>query len=61
MEAEVDYVRIYQPIKPLTQAEEAIWGCASAGNEVMLDLLEGVHFLQEGGLMTDGSWFSLMT
>ena len=42
MEAEVDYVRIYQPIKSLPLAEEVIWECGGARNDVMLDLLEGV-------------------
>lgn len=39
---EVDYVRIYQPIKslPLAVAREA--ECASAQNDVVLDLLEGM-------------------
>jgi hypothetical protein len=40
VEAEVDYVRIYQPIKSLPLAEEALWECAAARNHVMLDLLE---------------------
>ena len=43
VEAEVDYVRIYQPIKSIPLAEEAVWECASARNDVMLDLLEGVN------------------
>ena len=43
VEAEVDYVRIYQPIKSIPLAEEAVWECASARNDVMLDLLEGVY------------------
>lgn len=43
VEAEVDYVRIYRPIKSLPLAEEAIWECAAARNDVMLDLLEGMY------------------
>ena len=43
VEAEVDYVRIYQPIKSIPLAEEAIRECAAARNDVMLDLLEGMY------------------
>lgn len=43
VEAEVDYVRIYQPIKSLPLAEEAVWECSAARNDVMLDLLEGMY------------------
>lgn len=41
---EVDYVRIYQPIKSslVEVTEEAIWECAAARNNVKLDVLEGV-------------------
>lgn len=46
VEAEVDYVRIYQPINSLPLAE-----CAAARNDVMLDLLEGM--LVCGKEMTD--------
>lgn len=48
VEAEVDYVRIYQPIKSLPLAEEAIWECAAARNDVTLDLLEGVYVCGKG-------------
>jgi hypothetical protein len=48
VEAEVDYVRIYQPIKSLPLAEEAIWECAAARNDVMLDLLEGMYVCGRG-------------
>lgn len=51
VEAEVDYVRIYQPIKSLPLAEDVIWDCAAARNDVMLDLLEGMYFCRKG--MTD--------
>lgn len=51
MEAEVDYVRIYQPIKSLPLVEEATWECASARKDVMLDLLEGMYVCGKG--MTD--------
>jgi hypothetical protein len=48
VEAEVDYVRIYQPIKSLLPlAEEAVI-CGAVRNDVMLDLLEGMIRLQEG-------------
>jgi hypothetical protein len=52
VEAKVDYVRIYQPIKSLPLAEEAVWECAAARNDVMLDLLEGVYVCGKG--LTDG-------
>ena len=51
VEAEVDYVRIYQPIKSLPLAEDVIWDCAAVRNDVMLDLLEGMYFCRKG--MTD--------
>jgi hypothetical protein len=51
VEAEVDYVRIYQPIKSLPLTEEALWECAAARNFVMLDLLEGMYISEKG--MTD--------
>lgn len=44
VEAEVDYVRIYQPIKSSPLVEESIWECVAAQNDVMLDLLEGMYF-----------------
>lgn len=48
VEAEVDYVRIYQPIKSLPLAEEARWDCSVVRNDVMLDLLEGMHVCGKG-------------
>ena len=51
VEAEVDYVRIYQPIKSIPLAEEAIRECVAARNDVMLDLLEGMYVCEKG--MTD--------
>jgi hypothetical protein len=53
VQIEVDYVRIYQPIKSLPQAvtEEATLECSVTRNDVMLDLLEGmfvpVFFVKE--------------
>jgi hypothetical protein len=39
---------IYQPIKSLPLVEDAIWECAAAQNEVMVDLLEGVYVCRNG-------------
>jgi hypothetical protein len=50
VEAEVDYVRIYQPMKSLPLAEEAIWECGAVRNDVMLDLLEGMVYIFAGGV-----------
>jgi len=43
-EKQVDYVRIYQPIRssPVEVTEAAIWECAAARNDVMLDVLHAV-------------------
>lgn len=48
-EVEVDYVRMYQPIKPSSRVavmEETKWDCAAAQHDVILDLLEGVSHFQ---------------
>ena len=61
VETEVDYVRIYQPIKSSPLAEEAIWECAAARTDVMLNLLEGMHVCGKGMTITDDffGWLSL--
>jgi len=48
VDAAVDYVRIYQPIKSLPLAEEDIWKCAAVRNDVMLNLLEGMYVCGKG-------------
>ena len=56
VETEVDYVRIYQPIKSLPLAEAAIWECAAARNDIMLDLLKGMYVCGKGILIADVFW-----
>lgn len=59
VEAEVDYIRIYQPIKSLPLAEEAVWECAAAQNDVMLDLLEGMYVCGKETTDADGLFSGL--
>ena len=67
VEAEVDYVRIYQPIiksSLLPLAEETIlWECGAVRNDVMLDLLKGMIyvFFWFGLMMTDDLYIYSIT
>lgn len=47
MEVEVDYVRVYQPIRS-SPTKGTVWNCAAARNDVMLHLLEGKLSFGEG-------------
>ena len=48
VEAEVDYVRIYQPIKSSPLAKEAIWECAAARNDAIFGSFGRYVRLREG-------------